>query len=178
MLNKKRKILIISILILSVAVYIFMPKVNSYFRWGRAAKAFGVTPYQIGLVEVEIVNCVTVPPIPPPVPQCTPTTTLCGFLPPGSMCDSHAYIIGIPSGGMGVDALFLISNITLAGVTQGGQLMAGGMGPATMDSGILAGAGGCAGTGCAFIETGPIERFKNWFANKLSDFIIAGNRDN
>ena len=44
---------------------------------------------------------------------------------------------------MGVNALFLKTALAQAGVTPGGQLIAGGMGPVLMDNGVLAGPGGC-----------------------------------
>jgi len=60
-------------------------------------------------------------------------------------------------------------------VLPGGPLIAGGMGPTLMDNGVLGGIGGCFGAGCVAKEIKPIQKFKNWFTDKVSNFIIAGN---
>jgi hypothetical protein len=173
MLTKKKILLLISVLIASVLIYVFTPWVASYFRWQRAIKAASSFPYQIGLTNTQITWCVV---------SCNDSccqgargdqtaTALCNTKGPG-VCANYAYVSGTPAGGMGSGALFPITMMGEAGVSTGGQLIAGGMGPTLMDSGVLA-AIGCAGSGCAFSFNFK-NKIRDWFYN----FIIAGNRNN
>lgn len=175
MFNKKKKIIIvIGCLVLGVFVYVFSPKAENYLRWKIAVEAAGGFPFQIGLTNIVTTPCVLVS------AKCTPIFPL-------SLCDSapscldYETISGTWAGGMGsspTNAKILVKYTTAsqAGLIPGGQLIAGGMGPTLMDSGVVAGVGGCAG--CVAAETVQIKKFKNWFAGKISNFIIAGSKDN
>ena len=166
MITKKKIILIGSVLVLSVLVYIFSPKIDNYFKWKRAAEAAGGFSYQIGLVGAVITPCTLTP---PPVVACV-GGTLC-YIKDQASCLMYSDVSGTPAGGMGSNAIFLNTAIAQAGLTQGGQLIAGGMSPSLMDSGVLASTGGC--FGCV-AKASPKEKLKKW----IYDFIIAGNKDN
>lgn len=165
-MNIKKKIFfIILIIILALLVYVFAPDVASQAEWNRAVKAAGSMPYQIGLTKVIIIPCFTVG----PPPACS-GGTLCLTKDPAT-CTLYSDVSGTPAGGMGSNALFLKTAITMAGLTPGGQLIAGGMSPVLMDSGVLASAGGCSG---CMARAGTMDKIKNWFNN----FIIAGSDRN
>jgi len=159
-------------LTLSAVVFIggyfyYLPEV----RWQNGAQAVGGYPYQIGLTNVIIIPCVTTgyPPI-------CEGGTLCYTL-DVARCTGptgHSDVSGTPSGGMGSNALFLNTAIIQAGLTSGGQLIAGGMSPVLMDSGVLASSGGC--SGCT-AKSGTTDKFFAWF-KKLDKYIIAGFKGN
>ena len=163
MFNKKKIIFFVCILILSVLVYIFAPSVVVYFKWQKVVKAAGAFPYQIGLTNVVTIPCFTTgsPPI------CT-GGTLC-YIKDAASCTLYSNVSGTMSGGMGDKALFLKTAIAQSGLTQGGQLIAGGMSPVLMDSGVLASGGGCYG---CYASLNVVDKIKNWF-----DYIIAGIKD-
>jgi hypothetical protein len=163
----KRKILIIFgfFMLLAVGAYFFI--VNSgKFHLFQGAQAVGGYPYQIGLTNVTVVQC---------QPSCCSTAgcrccigepgTLCPTILTEAQCVLYSDVFGSPAGGMGSNALFLTKNIALAGLSSGGQLIAGGMSPVLMDNGVLASVGGCAG---CIAKTDKIDRFKEVF-----DFVIA-----
>ena len=164
MFSKKKILLFACVLILGIFVYVFTPKVEHYLTWKRAVKAAGGFPYQIGLVNVVITPCATTGT--PPV--CT-GGTLC-YIKDAATCLNYSDVSGTPAGGMGSNALFANTAISQAGLISGGQLIAGGMGPTLMDSGVLASAGGCAG--CA-AKADLTDRIAGWLK-----FIIAGKRGN
>lgn len=160
-MNSRKKL----ILIIAVAVFIlgifFIPKITAEIEWKIAARAAGSLPYQIGLTNAVIIKCFTTgtPPI------CT-GGTLCSLKDAGS-CTLYSEVSGTPAGGMGQNALFQQTAISMAGLTPGGQLIAGGMSPVLMDNGVLASAGGC--YGC-------MAKSESLFGNIASIFkvIIAG----
>lgn len=164
-MSKRNKIIvfIVLLLILLVLVFVISPKALSAWQWRRAARAAGGLPYQIGLTKAAIIQCVTTgnPPI------CT-GGPLCATL-DAARCAAYSEINGTPSGGMGENALFLNAAIAQAGLTPGGQLIAGGMSPVLMDQGVLASAGGC--YGCV-AKQGMADKIFAW----LDKFIIAGFR--
>jgi len=167
---KKNFILIFSgaILVLAFIIY-FLPNIITSWRWQKAAEASAGFPYQIGLTKVVIIPCIPVPP--PTGPLCT-AGPLCTLLTPNLFsCGLHSEVNGIPAGGMGSNALFLNTAIIKAGLTPGGQLIAGGTSPVLMDSGVLASAGGC--FGCM-----AKANFKDKIFNWIDKYIIAGFKNN
>lgn len=136
--TKKIILSVIAVCVLLVLAFL-LPKAAARRKWQSAAQAAGGLPYQIGLTNVAIVNCVTsgVPPV------CV-GGVLCATL-DAARCVGYSEVSGKPAGGMGNNALFLNAAIAKAGLKPGGQLIAGGMSPAAMDNGVLASAGGCFG---------------------------------
>lgn len=140
MKRKKKKIFFIALLFLAAAI-IIKPKLTQYLSWQKAAQASGSMPYQIGLTKAVMVNCFTTG-----LPPFCAGGALCGTL-DVTRCALYSEVSGTPAGGMGSNALFSNVAITEAGLTPGGQLIAGGLSPTFMDQGVLASAGGC--YGCA-----------------------------
>lgn len=130
--------MIVVIIIISLG-YFFMPRVVDYFEWQKAVRAAGSLPYQIGLTNVTMIQCTV---------SCNGGCCMGGTLcttKDSATCTTYSEITGTQAGGMGNQALFLNSAISQAGVSSGGQLIAGGMSPVLMDNGVLAGPGGCYG---------------------------------
>ncbi len=156
----KRKILIIFgfFMLLAVTAYFFI--VNSgKFHLFQGAQAVGGYPYQIGLTGVTITSCATTG-----YPPVCAGGTLCYVKDPLT-CAFYVDVIGMPAGGMGIKALFSNTSILIAGLAQGGQLIAGGMGPVLMDNGVLASSGGCYG---CLAKVNKIDKIKQVF-----DYVIA-----
>lgn len=149
-------------LVLVGGYYYYLPEV----RWQKSAQAAGGYPYQIGLTSVIVIPCVTtgVPPI------CT-GGTLCNTL-DVARCTMYSDVSGSPSGGMGSMALFSNMAIAQAGLSSGGQLIAGGMTMTQMDQGVLASAGGCSGCGMGKADSSVMDRIAN-----VATYIIAGFKD-
>lgn len=174
MLTIKRKILFsVGFIALFILIY-FFPKIENYLSGKMAAEAVGGFPYQIGLTSVQIVPCVV---------SCYPAESCCTG---GTLCSSdippaclHSTVSGTMAGGSGNMALFLKTAIAQVGLTPGGQLIAGGMGPTLMDSGVLASAGGCSGCAAAFNQNSKYA-FLNKILETIGDFklIIAGKLNN
>ncbi|NCO80110.1 hypothetical protein CO116_00910 [Candidatus Falkowbacteria bacterium CG_4_9_14_3_um_filter_38_19] len=158
-----KKILTLFCLAILFFAFLLAPSAYQSLKWQQAVEAAGGFPYQIGLTKVVIVNCVTtgIPPI------CT-GGILCNTL-DAARCPLYVDVSGTPAGGMGKNALFSLIAIGQAGLTAGGQLIAGGMSPVLMDSGVLASAGGC--YGCVAKNSLP-DKFLAWF----DKYIIAGFR--
>jgi hypothetical protein len=164
MRKNKFTILFSTILLLSIIIGIFLlPKSISSWRWNMAAEAVGSMPYQIGLTNVMITNCfITGEP-----PICTGSILCSTFHIDVARCLNHSDVNGKPAGGMGNEALFLNTAIAKAGLTPGGQLIAGGLSMVAMDQGVLASAGGC--FGCVAKDSAK-DRIFAW----LDKYIIAG----
>ncbi len=169
MVTKKKIIwLVVGVIVVSLVVYAGI-RINNYMEW-RLAKgviASGQLTYQIGLTGVTIINCFTTgnPPI------CTGGVlggTLC-YTKDAATCANYAEVSGTPAGGMGNNALFSIQAIIQSGLTNGGQLIAGGTSPVLMDNGVLASSGGCFG---CYAKLDTDSKIKSWF-----DFIIAGIKE-
>ncbi len=163
---KKKKIfwMVICVVVVSFVVCAGV-KINNYMEW-RMAKgviASGELTYQIGLTNVTIINCFTTgnPPI------CT-GGTLC-YVKDAATCTAYSDVSGIMAGGMGTNALFSTQAIAQAGLTNGGQLIAGGTSPVLMDNGVLASSGGCYG---CYAKLDTDSKIKSWF-----DYIIAGIKE-
>ncbi|MFH1427416.1 MAG: hypothetical protein ABIG60_02710 [Patescibacteria group bacterium] len=152
-----KKVVLFLILLIIFIIWI-LPEIISHYKAVNASAGF---PYQIGLTKVNVTPCFT-----------TGTPPLCEggllcFTKDAATCLAYSDVSGVPAGGMGSNALFLNAAITKAGLTTGGQLIAGGMSPVLMDNGVLASAGGCFG---CLSETKGINRFVFWF----DKYIIAG----
>lgn len=138
------------------------------WRWSRAASAAGSMPYQIGLTNVVMVKCVV---------SCNGGCCVGGALcstKDSATCTNYFDVSGSMAGGMGTMALFSIPAITQAGLTAGGQLIAGGMSMNFMDQGVLASTGGC--SGCS-AKGGTGDKIYAWL-EKLDKYIIAGFKSN
>ena len=146
--------------------FLLVPLAYQSFRWRQAASAAGGLPYQIGLTNAIIIKCF-VRPLPPP-PTCM-GGSWCNLL-DVQRCPLYSDVTGMPAGGMGIGALFSNLAILESGLMPGGQLIAGGMSPVLMDSGVLASAGGCYG---CLAKASLTDTFFNW----LDKYIIAGFRD-
>ena len=164
----KKKIAVIFLIIIVISLP-FFPTIKRKVEWKMAAEAASELSYQIGLTSVVVVPCevtTTVPPV------CV-GGTLCYVKnadpkkggADSVTCPLYSDVSGVPAGGMGSNALFLNTALAQAGVTTGGQLIAGGVLPTNMDQGVLGGPGGCSGC-IAAAEN------KNFFA-KAKDFVIA-----
>ncbi|MFH1661489.1 MAG: hypothetical protein ABIA02_00085 [Candidatus Falkowbacteria bacterium] len=160
----KKRIILISSFILVISLISFI-KFADYYNWNKAVEAAGGFPYQIGLTNVTIFPCFTTG---------TPPVCTCGILCMGNCsikdvgtCSLYSEVSGTHAGGEGsspTDApLFLKTSIIQTGLSVGGQLIAGGMSPVLMDSGVLASAGGCSGC-VGRIDTS--DKIKNFF-NKI-----------
>jgi len=161
----KRKKVIWSISIVFIVVIIFFSgiginKINKQIEWNLAADAVGTMPYQIGLTNVIMTKCFTT--TPPPLCNGGLLCSTKDF----ATCTQYQDVQGTPSGGMGMNALFLSTSIMQAGLTPGGQLIAGGMSPVLMDTGVLASAGGCAG--CVARSTPT--KIKDFFKYVIASF--------
>jgi hypothetical protein len=163
---KKRSKIVLSLTLaaLFIVLGVFAHKSTISWRWNNAVSAAGSMPYQIGLTKVIIIPCVTTG-----IPPVCVGGTLCQTLDVGR-CSLYSDVSGSPAGGMGSMALFQKIAIAKAGLMPGGQLIAGGMSPVFMDSGVLASAGGC--YGCT-VKSGTGNRFLAWL-EKLDKYIIAG----
>lgn len=163
----QKKIICLFCLAVLFFAFLLAPLAYKSFRWQKAAEAAGGLPYQIGLTNAMIIKCF-VRPLPPP-PTCM-GGLLCNVL-DANRCNLYSDVSGTPAGGMGFNALFSNMAIIAAGLTPGGQLIAGGMSPVLMDSGVLASAGGCFG---CMAKTNLTNKFFNW----LDKYIIAGIKGN
>ena len=171
-MKKVNKIIILVILTIALALlacFIF-PKTLSAWHWRQAAEAAGGLPYQLGLTNVMITPCVITAGVCVGAGADQTATAACNTKGPG-VCTIYSYVSGAPAGGMGISALFLNSSITQAGLTPGGQLIAGGMSPVLMDQGVLASAGGCFG---CMVKEKTVDKIFAW----LDKYIIAGFRRN
>lgn len=165
-MNRLGKIItgsVIMVLILSMAGFLLHKSVVSW-RFSNAAEAAGSMPYQIGLTNAIVIQCTI---------SCTASCcvggALCSTLDVGR-CSMYSDVSGSMAGGMGTMALFSQMAIGQAGLSSGGQLIAGGMSMTQMDQGVLASGGGC--SGCT-AKAGTVDKI---FAllEKVDKFIIAG----
>ena len=163
MFKKKRIIWLIVLIFLLTASYFLTPQISNYFKWKNAVEASAGFPYQIGLIQAITIECV-------PEGEVCVGGTLC-IIKDVAECKLYSDVSGTPSGGMGFNALFSRIAISQAGLTPGGQLIAGGMSNILMDNGVLASSGGC--YGCYAKVENIKDKIVNWF-----DYIIAGFKDN
>lgn len=156
MVTKKKIAFIIAfVLIVGMVAFVF---ITDQYNWSKAVEASSGFPYQIGLTKAVVIPCLTTPTTPP---VCA-GGTLCYVKDPAT-CTLYSDVTGVPAGGMGSNALFSDIAITKAGLTSGGQLIAGGMSPNLMDNGVLASRGGCFG---CLARVDITDKVKNWF-NKV-----------
>ncbi|MEK7557940.1 MAG: hypothetical protein AAB530_01890 [Patescibacteria group bacterium] len=166
MINKKKKNILIFGIIVLILFFCFFPSIISSWRLQKAIEASASFPIQLGLTKAVIVPCVFTPP--PAAPVCVGGLPLCGLLDP-ARCVLYSQVSGLPAGGNGNMALFSNIAIAKAGLTPGGQLIAGGMSPVAMDNGVLASAGGC--FGCVAKANFKDKIFD--LADKIDKYIIA-----
>jgi coenzyme F420-reducing hydrogenase gamma subunit len=138
--SKRKKILATLSVLVIVFGYFLVPQLSEYIRYKKAAKAASSFPTILGLTKVVMVPCVVT------LGVCVGGTT-CNTKPPGA-CTAYTEVTGVPAGETGNLGLFLTTSLGTAGVTPGGSLIAGGISPVLMDSGVVAGFGGCFGQGC------------------------------
>lgn len=166
---KKGKIIYVSffIIISSFLVFNYAPSISNYLKWrvisNQAVEASAGLTYQIGLKNVIMIKCFTTG-----TPPICAGGTLCYTKDPAT-CTNYYDVSGTPAGGMGANALFSITATSMAGLSPGGQLIAGGTSPVLMDNGVLASTSGC--SGCTAKAPSFLMKIKNSF-----DYIIAGIR--
>ncbi len=136
---KKKKTHVIIVFVLIAVFIIFGAAVKNRFEWylTEEAVASGGYTYQIGLTNIIVTPCFTTG-----VPPLCEGGLLC-YIKDAATCIAYSDVSGAPAGGMGENALFLKTALAQAGVVPGGQLIAGGFSPVLMESGVLAGPGGC-----------------------------------
>ncbi|MCU0679580.1 MAG: hypothetical protein MUC28_04025 [Planctomycetes bacterium] len=160
--NKTVKFRILFAFLTIIVIFFVWYFVSIYFNRYQAVKAVGAMPYQIGLKNTQQIKC---------APSCcAPTCTCCagyGGIPDELCatktpvdCPLYTHVYGVPSGGMGRDALFSVPAISVSGLTPGGELIGGGMSPVAMDNGVLASAGGCYG---CYARIESADKIKNFF---------------
>lgn len=137
------------------------------WRFSRAANAAGSMPYQIGLTNAIAMQCTI-----SCNGGCCVGGALCSTLDSGR-CTLYSTVSGSMAGGMGNMALFSQIAIGQAGLTSGGQLIAGGMSMTQMDQGVLASTGGC--SGCT-AKSGAGDKIYAWL-EKVDKYIIAGFKE-
>jgi len=157
-LIKNKKIWIFTSIL--IMVLFFGLKFFDYSMYQYAESASAGYPYQIGLLNSVITQC-RLSCCSPAGCRCCIGGTWCQAILTEPQCLIHSNVSGTPAGGMGDSALFLNTAIAQAGLTSGGQLIAGGMSPALMDNGVLASAGGC--SGCLAKNDGYFEKAKKIF---------------
>lgn len=160
----RKKVVLFLAAAVFILIIIFIPPIVAKVEWKMAAKAAGSFPYQIGLTNAVIIKCFTTG-----IPPMCEGGTLC-YLKDAGTCTFYSDVSGKPAGGMGQNALFQQTAITMAGLTPGGQLIAGGMSPVLMDNGVLASKGGC--SGCMVKSESLFGKIA-----AVADFIIAGFKD-
>lgn len=123
----------------------FVPDLVNRYRFFKVKKAIAVSAYpvQIGLTGVTLINCQV-----SCYGGCCVGGALCSSLTVAD-CPKTAQASGAPAGGTGNMALFSLEDLSIAGVRNGGQLMAG-MTSITLPKAnvCLAGEAGCVGTCC------------------------------
>lgn len=145
----KKKILVLTLVIVGITVS-FFPSLKRGVERKMVAEAIGGYPYQIGLTNVIVNKCIPACCTAAGCVCCTVATgalgsELCATKPLTSDCLQYSAVIGKPAGGMGSGALFCNSFLLKAGISEGSQLIAGGMSNVLMDQGVLGGPTGCAG---------------------------------
>lgn len=149
--------------------FLALPPLAGKLKWKMSLEAAGGFPYQIGLTDVTVTACTPTPC--PGTCMCT-GGSLCMFKDVAT-CATYSDVLGTPAGGAGSGALFTNAAIAQAGLSSGGQLIAGGMSSVAMDSGVLASAGGCSGCSASLDKPKNLAyKILDW----LDDFIIAGNK--
>lgn len=160
MITKKKKILIV---LSALAICFILFIIADYYNRRQAVKAAGGFPTQLGLTGVTMFQCVV-----SCNGGCCVGGTLCPTKDPAT-CTNYQEVSGTPAGGTGNMALFSNTAISQAGLSQGGQLIAGCMSPPLCDNGVLASSGGCYG---CMGRMDSIDKIKGLFK-----YVIAGFKD-
>lgn len=172
----KQKIIFFLIIPLIFIGLFFLPKIVSEMRWNiisqQARAASSGYPYVIGLKAVTVSPC---------VPSCCSSAgcrccigemggELCVTKPIEAECVLYTDIFGTPAGGAGTNGLYLKTQVALAGVKPGDDILSGGMSMLAMEQGVLASPQGCSG---CIGKLNAKDKFVMW----LSDFFIAGKKE-
>lgn len=160
-----KKYIFIIIIILVIALVLFLPGVIRHYQ---IVKAVSGMPYQIGLTKAKIINC-SLSCCSPAGCRCCTGGTLCSTITDEANCTTHSDVSGMPSGGMGMMALFSNVAIMQSGLKAGGQLIAGGMTMTMMDNGVLASDYGCYG---CMAKDNLSEKILAWFEN-FDKYVMA-----
>lgn len=168
MLINKRKITLFLATIITCSVALVSLSIYDIAKQRSVARAVSSFPTQLGLLGVTQIQCTTS--CCTPVCSCCTGGTLC-MTKDVATCTTYKNVSGTMAGGSANAALFSVSMLGSAGVQDGGQLMAGCMSPTMCDSGVLAGAGGCTGTGCA--KRDVLKEMKDI----VMEIFIAGDKD-
>jgi hypothetical protein len=142
----KNKIFIFSFIILlamAAAWVIIYPLAWQQIAWRQATKA-AYGSYQVGIINATVTQC-ELSCCSPAGCRCCTGGTLCSTITTEAECILHSDINGTKAGGKGNNILESNINIAAAGLSSGGQLIAAGMGPTLMDSGVIISRGGCSG---------------------------------
>ncbi len=165
-MSQKNKITLFIIALFFIVGYFSTPAIKQKYAIIKATNAAGGFPYQIGLTNVIVAPCVFIP----EPPKCV-VGPLCMTLSDPAICNMHAEVFGTPAGGMGNNALFLKTSLATAGVTSGGQLIAGGISNVLMSSGVLGGPTGC--VGCVATKESERNFVLLEIFNNLKTYFIA-----
>lgn len=136
----KRLVLILAVI--CITVLNFSPQIARWYHFHKAAQAVASFPSQFGLTSVTLMQCTI-----SCNSACCTGGSLCSTLDTGR-CPQTQEVSGSPAGGDGSMLLLSTSMISQAGIKSGGQVVAGCMSMTMCDSGVAAGEGGCAGSGC------------------------------
>jgi hypothetical protein len=158
----------VAILACFVFVIFFGLNINKYASLQMGEKVIASTggfPYEIGLTNVTVSYC---------KPSCC-SAAGCTCCYGGSLCSAdtppkcpRATVSGVPAGGDGSSALILKTSLTQAGVSSGGQMIAGGISSTLMDGGVVAGNSGCSGCSAGIDDKDLWERSKLAFKYIIS----------
>ena len=163
----KRKKIIWSISVVFIVIIVFFSglRFNNWIEWKMTEKiiAGSAYPVEAGIIGVNLIPCFTTGD--PPICE---GGTLC-YTKDAGTCLNYTDVAGMGaySSGAGVTNLLLSKPaIGAAGLSPGGQLIAGCMSPILCDNGPLASAGGCYN---CIAKTS----FKDRMMEKIK-FVIAG----
>lgn len=130
--------LVIVILIVVGGVYLY-PVIAEVVNFRKTSNAAGALPYQVGITNAVLIPCVGL--VVCPSPMCNAKHT--GSCPPS--VPAFFEVTGMSAGGTGMPDIVLSSMVVAKiGLTPGGQVIAGGLGPTLMDGGVAASLGGAA----------------------------------
>ena len=137
----KKIILFLSfvLIVFLVGIYfVFWPKAR--FELARSAMAVSTCPIQPAFSDLKLTQCS----ISCEGGCCSGGTTCSAAATPCAYSD----VSGTPEGGYPGPVLLSTVQITAAGLANGGQMLACGNAPTEMNSGSVAGVGGCIGPSC------------------------------
>jgi len=136
---KKRYLFIFIILLLLVN---FLPQIDRWYHFHKAAEAVGGFTMQFGITGVMLNQCTI-----SCNGGCCSGGSLCSQLDTGR-CSQSQEVSGGPAGGNGNAVILSTSMINGAGIKSGGQTITGCTSQTMCEGGVAAGEGGCMGSGC------------------------------